>query len=327
MATTPWARKRLPQPPPSPESPVAPVATTQAQHRLGYASAVLLVLAAAVLFGTTGTARALGPASASPLAVGAARLVVGALALGALAVAGGTARLMLRCWDPGVRTATAIGAVAIAGYQACFFTAVKLSGVALGTLIAIGAAPVLAGAFGLALGERPGRRWGAATLLAVAGCAVLLLPGHQVGVTALGVSLALGAAASYAAFTVASRRVLLHVGSADAVMTTLFGVSALLLLPVLAGQDLRWLASGRGLGMMGWLGLVATAGAYGLFSRALLRLPAATATTLDLAEPLTASVLGVAVVGERLAVQTLAGAALVAAGLVLLSLPQTARRD
>jgi DME family drug/metabolite transporter len=45
---------------------------------LGAVGAVLL---AAALFGTTGTAQALGPSCTIPLGVGAARLVIGGLAL------------------------------------------------------------------------------------------------------------------------------------------------------------------------------------------------------------------------------------------------------
>lgn len=45
----------------------------------------LLVVAAAVLWGTTGTAPALGPDDASSIAVGTARNVVGAVVLVALA--------------------------------------------------------------------------------------------------------------------------------------------------------------------------------------------------------------------------------------------------
>jgi DME family drug/metabolite transporter len=51
-----------------------------------------LVLAAAVLWGTTGTARALAPAGASPLSVGAVRIAVGGAALVAVARLGGGLR-------------------------------------------------------------------------------------------------------------------------------------------------------------------------------------------------------------------------------------------
>ena len=72
--------------------------------------------------------------------------------------------------------------------------------------------------------------------------------------------------------------------------------------------------------MVVWLGLVTTAVAYWLFARALARLSAATATTLDLAEPLTAALLGVLLLSERLRPQGLIGVALIAAGLLVLSL-------
>ena len=45
-----------------------------------------MMLAAAVLFGTTGTAQALGPATANPLSVGAIRQVIGGSALLAIVV-------------------------------------------------------------------------------------------------------------------------------------------------------------------------------------------------------------------------------------------------
>jgi DME family drug/metabolite transporter len=208
----------------------------------------------------------------------------------------------------------------VAAYQGCFFAAVTLTGVAVGTLVTIGSAPILAGLLGLLLGDRPTRSWGVATALAIAGCVLLLAPTGQAGVDPLGTALAVGAGASYAAFTVASRRVVLHTGSPDAVMAAFFCGGALLLLPVLTVQDLHWLQSWRGLATVAWLGLVATALAYWLFARGVARLSAATATTVDLAEPLTAAVLGVLLLGERLSLQTLLGAGLIGAGLIVLTL-------
>jgi DME family drug/metabolite transporter len=111
-----------------------------------------LVLAAAVLWGTTGTARALAPAGASPLSVGAVRIAVGAAALVALARLRGELR-RLGSW-PAVPVAA--GVAAVAGYQLAFFSAVARTGVAVGTMVAIGSAPVLAGLLAwLVRGERP----------------------------------------------------------------------------------------------------------------------------------------------------------------------------
>jgi DME family drug/metabolite transporter len=66
-----------------------------------------------------------------------------------------------------------------------------------------------------------------------------------------------------------------------------------------------------------WLGLATTTVAYVLFGRGLRHLPAGPVTTLVLAEPVVATVLGVVVLGETLTVLGWIGAALVLAGLVL----------
>src|SRR4051794_41739342 len=65
-------------------------------------------------------------------------------------------------------------ACAVALYQLSFFAAVRLTGVAVGTVVAIGTGPAAAGLLGrLVNGERLGARWAAAT--AAAAARVLLL--------------------------------------------------------------------------------------------------------------------------------------------------------
>jgi drug/metabolite transporter, DME family len=276
-----------------------------------------LVLAAAALWGTTGTARALAPAGASPLSVGAVRIAVGGAALLAVAGLRGGLRRGDR-WPPGP---VAAGAVAVAGYQLAFFSAVARTGVAVGTVVAIGSAPVLAGLLAwVAGGERPARRWYAATALAVAGGALLAVAGQRVRVAAGGVGLALAAGAAYAAYAVAAKRLLARHGQVET-MAVLFGAGALLLAPVAAAHPLGWVATPRGALVALHLGLVATAAAYLLFAAGLRRVQVATAATASLAEPLTAAALGVAVLGERLTAAGLAGAAALLAGLALLAAP------
>jgi DME family drug/metabolite transporter len=272
-----------------------------------------MALGAAVLWGTTGTARALGPAGAPPLAVGAARIAVGGAALVALALVRGT---LIRTWPPLPALASAL---AVAAYQLSFFEGVARAGVAVGTILAIGSAPAFAGLLAwLALGERPGGRWIAATAVAVAGIALLALPDAAAPRETLALLLPLAAGASYAVYATATKRLL---ASADnvAVAAVSFGGGAVLLIPVLVSADMRWLADPRGIGAVLWLGLGATALAYLLFTRALTRLPVSHGATLSLAEPLTASLLGVIVLGERLGPAQLLGAALVAAGLTILA--------
>jgi DME family drug/metabolite transporter len=274
-----------------------------------------MVLAAGVLWGTTGTAQAFAPAGASPLAVGAVRLAIGGTALLLLALVRRQLHPQGWPWRP-----TTLLVATIALYQVCFFAAVARTGVAVGTVVAIGSAPMLAGLLGLLLlGERPTRRWLLATVLAVAGCTLLIATGGELHVDAVGVLLALGAGASYALYTIASRE-LLAVQPPDAVTAVAFFGGALLLAPVLFLVDLSWLAEPRGLLVALHLGLVTTALAYFLYIRALLTVPTATAVTLALMEPLTAATLGVLVLGERLTAPALAGMLLILAGLLILTI-------
>ena len=93
----------------------------------------------------------------------------------------------------------------------------------------------------------------------------------------------------------------------------------LILLPPLFSVDLHWLAQPRGLAVALHLGLVATALSYFLFARGL-GVPVATAVTLSLAEPLTAGLLGILVLGKRLTVPAFIGIGLLFTGLAILAL-------
>jgi DME family drug/metabolite transporter len=276
-----------------------------------------LVLLAALCFGTTGTAQALGPGGLAPAGVGAARVVIGGALLVAVALAGRAPLSRLRLGP------LLVGAGGVAAYQLCFFAAVADTGVAVGTIVAIGSAPVSAGALEWALERRvPARAWAAATALACAGVALLALDGADASVSLPGVGLALGAGVSYAAYTLAAKRLLRAGNSPEAVMAGAFGLGGLLLAPVLAATGAGWLLHPGGAGLALFLGVVPTALAYVLFARGLQRLSAAETATLTLAEPLTATLLGIAVLAERLSAPAALGAGLVLAGLFVLAAPQ-----
>jgi DME family drug/metabolite transporter len=279
------------------------------------------VLVAAVLFGTTGTAQALGPAGLSPLTVGAARVVLGGGVLGLLAFAGSraTARMspvLVLC-----------AGAAVAMYQLTFFEAVHRAGVAVGAVVAIGSGPVAAGLFERSFGGRwPGRRWVAATALAIAGLAAVSFGGTGHGAaSASGIVLALASGTTYAAYTVIAKR-LLRAGSAPMrVMGAAFGVGSLLLLPVLLIGNTQWLHTRRGVELAAYLAVGPTVLAYLLFALGLRRLTSSETTTIVLAEPVTAAVLGAAVLHQPLGAIAIAGVLLVVAGIGVLALPSLER--
>jgi drug/metabolite transporter, DME family len=279
------------------------------------------VLLAALCFGTTGTAQALGPDGLSPAGVGAARILVGGALLVAVAwlTGGRLARLP--------RGPLLFAALAVAAYQLSFFAAVADTGVAVGTIVALGSAPALTGLVEWAETRRPpARAWAMATALACAGVALLALAGADADVSLPGIGLALCAGASYAGYTLVAKRMLTTGHPPETVMAGAFGLAAVLLVPVLAATGAGWLTEPGGAALAVFLGVVPTALAYVLFARGLRILAAAETATLTLAEPLTAALLGVVVLGERLSAPAAAGALLILGGLVLLARPERAPR-
>src|SRR3954470_15266627 len=145
-----------------------------------HTQARVLVLLSALCFGTTGTAQALGP-DAAPAAVGAARVAIGG-ALLVLVAARLAPRVKAASWDP---KAVLVGAAGVAAYQLTFFAAVADTGVAVGTVVALGSGPVFAGLLAKATKQtgKLGPRWIACTALATAGVAVLVTASGGTGGT------------------------------------------------------------------------------------------------------------------------------------------------
>ncbi|MEV4291145.1 EamA family transporter [Nonomuraea bangladeshensis] len=284
------------------------------------------VVAAAVLWGTAGTAGLL--VSADSVALAAARLVVGGAALALMAGSG-----MRRVLSPGLL----LGAVAVAAYQLCFFAAVARTGVAIGTVVAIGSGPVFTGLLSWLLHRRrPSRRWATATAAAICGCAALIVGGGvgssggsvggpASGQVVSGVLFALLGGLLYAFYAVMAARAIGDGGESNAVMGVMFGGAALIMLPVLVVHGgVGW--EPRGLVAVLYLGLGTTALSYFLYGRGLRSTPVATAATLALAEPAVAALLGVVVLGERLAPVSVAGLVLLAFSLAAVAIPERAAR-
>lgn len=274
------------------------------------------ILAGAVLWGTTGTAQAFAPAGYDPLVIGTLRLLIGGLALLVLAIFRRELRNLnnLKFWP------LLLAAIFTAGYQLCFFAAVAKTGVAIGTVVGIGSGPISGGLLGWIFhGEKLGRRWVIATLLAISGCALLSLSGGDVSVDPLGILLAIGAGVFYAAFTLVLKD-LLQGNSTIAVTAVVFCLGAIILSPIMLQADINWLLQPRSIAVALHLGVAATALAYLLFGHGLKTVQVSTAVTLTLAEPMTAAMLGIIVLGEQLNIQAFAGIALIFLGLASLVL-------
>ncbi|MDQ1171656.1 DME family drug/metabolite transporter [Microbacterium proteolyticum] len=262
----------------------------------------LAVLAAALCFSTTGTAQALAGVDASPLAVGAARIVVGGGILGLLALARQTRAPARTTTSASPAVLVAVGAIGVLAYQPLFFLGTRENGVAIGTVVALGSAPIATGIVdAVRLRRAPSTRWMLATAIALTG--VVLVSGVTGGSIALGpggLLASAGAGMSYALYTVCGKALIERGWDSTRVMGTVFGVAAVASVPVLVIAGSSWLFTPNGLGLALWLGLVTTTVAYLLFGWGLARLTAVTVSTLTLAEPLAATLLGLFVLHEQL---------------------------
>ena len=295
----------------------------------------MLVVAAAVCWGTGGLAGSvLGSGSVlSPLAVGSYRLVVAAVVLLAVqavsrrrhGLLGAVAGLAARRGDAVRVLGVGLG---LAVFQLCYFVAVRELGVSVATFLTLGLAPVLVTSVaGVLLGERAGPRLRVAMPAALVGLVLLVgagagegfVPGMG-GSRAVGVLAACASAAGYAAVTLLGRSLSARVQ--PAYVTTLgFVVAAVASLPVGLTAGMAFAPDPCAVVLVVYLGVVPTALAYTLFFAGLKRTASGTASVLTLVEPLTAALLAVLLLGERLAPIQWCGAALLLGAVLALSLP------
>lgn len=276
-----------------------------------------MVLLAAMLWGTTGTAQTLAPAGLPPHWVGTLRLLFSA-AFFAVFVLGGQGP------QPAWRTQfvqipwrwVLVAGASMAAYNLSFFAGVRASSVAVGTAIALGSGPIWAGLLQVLVNRRsPAGAWWSGTLLAVAGGSLMVVgSAGKLGISAAGVGLCLVSGLSYAAYTLITKRM---VSDTPAAIVTLciFSCATAVALPLaLAVSD--WpQTSWSGWAVVVYLGVAATGVAYLLFTHALQRISATTAVSMCLVEPLTAFVLAIVVIGERPPAAAFGGLVLVMLGL------------
>ena len=282
-------------------------------------TASVAVLGSAALFGTAGTARGLLQPAAPAAGAAAARLIVGAAGLVAWAsrTAEGRAALV-RLWRRPIIWAMG---VTVAAYQLFFFLSMSRTGVAIGTLASLALTPFMAGLLGWALREgAPGYVWLVSTLLAITGVALLTIgAGDRRDV--LGIAFGLAAGASYAFYTVFGVRFAREGEQPTHVLASSFAISGVLLIPVFVMSGTWWM-SWSSVALILWLGLATTTLAYILFGFGLRSLQPGHIATLNLAEPLFATLLGVFVLGEALGGLGVIGCILVIVGLGVLGVAE-----
>jgi DME family drug/metabolite transporter len=281
---------------------------------------VVLIALAAVSWGTTGSVTTVLVAHdrVEPWIIGAVRMWVAA---GLLLLAARWMRTPVPRDRVRLGSALVLG-ICMAAFQVTYFTAVTMAGIAITALVAICSAPLMiAGLAVIVLGERLTARLLAALTLGVVGTALLVVGPRAVAPAvprfAAGATLALGAALSYAIYVIVAKAALARTPPVPLAALT-FTAAAVCLTAPMAWTEEPLAQIARGWPWLLYMGVVTTAAAYALYSMGLRRVPASVAGIVSLAEPLTATLLGAVLFGERLGVAGLAGAVLLVAAVLII---------
>lgn len=265
-------------------------------------SAILCVIAASVLWGTTGTASAFIP-DISPLAVGAFSMGVG----GVLLVLNAKNNLLSdRQKLLSKPSLLFIGSLCVAIYPLAFYSSMRLAGVAIGTVISIASAPFFTVIMERLISNKIVTiRWVVSFIFGVVGVILLTLGktqyldiNAQANNRILGVLLGLVAGLTYATYSWTARQMIENGVNSKSAMASIFGLSAILLLPslLLTGENL--FLDAKHISVALYLAIAPMFFGYLLFGQALRVIEASKATLITLLEPIVATILAIIIIGE-----------------------------
>jgi len=277
----------------------------------------VFIMLAGLFWGTCGTAQSMAPDGANPLILGDLRMLLGGLFLFLLLYS----RKRSVFLGPWPLLSTFGAALCMAGMQLFFFSAMMKTGVAIGTMVAVGTLPVLQGLAGrFFFGEELDLKWGLAAFLAICGCLILSYRGSEaLHLNPLGIFLAVCASSCGTISNVFIKKVRNFRDPVETMAVVLFtgGVFAS---PLLFTMNTGWLLNIRGIMVSAHLGLVTAALGYSFFAYGIKTTPLSRAGILTLTEPLTAFLLGVFLLRERMSLLMILACFMLCLGFVVLSI-------
>ena len=273
------------------------------------------------LAGTAGTVAAIYAVNTPSPVIGFVRLLIGAITLLILApfFGGKLSKLPRLITRPGVW----IMAASSASYQAFFFASVERTGVATAALITVGCIPVSAGIVGwIFMRERLSKIWFLSTAIAISGLAIASI-GELKTNDATGLFYAVIAGSGIGAYINAAKVEVRAGGHSMQLPGMAFLLGSVGLFFVVRSDllEVQWTAQTILLAI--YLGAVTMGIANGIQIVGLKGISPGVASTMMLADPVTAAVLGVVVLGEAVTLNGALGLILVVIGLVMQSFSAT----
>ena len=269
------------------------------------------------LAGTAGTVAAIYAINTPSPVIGFVRLFIGAITLLILApfLGGKLSQLPRLITRPGVW----IMGASSASYQVFFFASVDRTGVATAALITVGCIPVSAGIVGwIFLRERPSKIWYISTAIAISGLVVASLGELQTN-DATGIIFAVIAGSGIGAYINAAKIEVRAGGHSTQLPGMAFLLGSIGLFFVVRSDLLQMEWTTQTILLAIYLGAVTMGIANGIQIVGLRGISPGVASTMMLADPVTAAVLGVVVLGEEVTLNGTVGLILVVIGLAMQS--------
>lgn len=294
---------------------------------------VTAIILASLLWGTTGTVASFAP-SISPLAIGAFAMGVGGLLLLLSSY-----RHLIKDYKRLLKQPLVVlfGSASIAVYPLAFYSSMRYSGVAIGTVVSIASAPLFAVLFERIIsGKLISSQWLISFVIGAAGI-VLMTSGKQHNTNLpqvafstfhyIGIGLGLLAGLTYAGYSW-SAKFLIDTGiKSQSSIACMFGFASLILLPSLGFTGGNLFENTINTSVSLYMAVVPMFLGYLLFSYGLRLIHASRATLITLIEPLVATLLAILVIGERFTLLAWLGMMLVTICLVLQILPNKYRKN
>ena len=269
------------------------------------------------LAGTAGTVAAIYAINTPSPVIGFVRLAIGAITLLILApfLGGKLSQLPRLITRPGVW----IMAASSASYQVFFFASVDRTGVATAALITVGCIPVSAGIVGcIFLRERPSKIWYISTAIAISGLVIASLGELQTN-DATGLIFAVIAGSGIGAYINAAKIEVRAGGHSTQLPGMAFLLGSIGLFFVVRSDLLQVEWTTQTILLAVYLGAVTMGIANGIQMVGLRGISPGVASTMMLADPVTAAVLGVLVLDEAVTINGTIGLILVVIGLSMQS--------
>ncbi len=280
-------------------------------------SGPLFVLIGSLCYSFSGTIQSFAPEGATPFTITESRMLIGALGLACFCWV--SKKFPKSFFDFNFKYLLSV-ALCLYGFQLLFFSSILETGVAVGTVAAIGSTPIWTAIIEkIFYNKNPSGIWYLATFLAIIGIVFLNLENMNSSIHWIYLLLPLLAGLCYAGEIILAPKAMEGVSSESA-MTIVMLMVALINAPTLFLFPLSWIASLHGLSCVFALGLITASLAFAFFFTGVKYTRATVASTLGLAEPMGAACWGIFLLHEPYSLWTISGILLILGSILLLSL-------